>query len=98
MYQVREGIILRDIAGIYFLIDIHKKNCYDLQKIDTVNEIGKEVFGIIMNQKNITLDEIIDKLTAKIINYTPDMREKISNDISKFVEQMVDKGYIIKMN
>ena len=41
MYQVREGIILRDIAGIYFLIDINKKNFYDLQKIDTVNEIVK---------------------------------------------------------
>ena len=92
-YVLRDGIILRDIAGIYFLVDINDKHCYDLKKIYRVNETGKCIVEYLRNHI-CTLNGIVSYIRSVIINYEPEMYDTIYNDCETFIQYLINKGYI----
>lgn len=47
-FSMREGLVLRDISGISFLIDIYEKQYYDFQELFSVNETGQVIIKYLM--------------------------------------------------
>lgn len=48
-YSIKEGIVLRDVGGVVFLIDIHEKYYYDYKNLFSVNDIGKVIIKFALN-------------------------------------------------
>lgn len=97
-YIVREGIIPRDIAGVYFLIDIHDKSYYDSKKIYTTNQIGYELCSIMMKKTDgFIITDIVDELKRLLINYSDDLYNQIISDVNKFVKELSRIGYILEI-
>ena len=85
---------MRDIAGIYFLVDIEEKRYYKDKVIPSFNDTGKELIKIMYKLQRF--DEIeVYKEFILLINYVDfELEEIIKNDISEFIKELIDKGYL----
>lgn len=93
-YSMREGLILRDIGGISFLVDIHEKHYYDLKNLFSVNETGKIIIKYIMENGVCTLEAVVSNLRSVIKNYRAEMYPVIYEDCQMFIEQLRMYGYL----
>lgn len=93
-YSMREGLVLRDIGGVYFLIDIHEKHYYDLKNLFSVNDTGKVILEYMEENKVCTLEGIVSNLRSLIKDYCVEMYPMIYSDCKKFVEQLQEAGYL----
>lgn len=93
-YSMRKGLILRDIGGVFFLIDIYEKHYYDLKTLFSVNETGKTIIEYVMNNGVCTLEGIVSNLRSLIKNYSADMYPVIYSDCKRFVERLKQSGYL----
>lgn len=94
-YRNTEGIIPRDIASIYFLVDIHDKTYYDAKRIYSTNQCGYEIFRIISSFEGpCTIDELFRVFITKVNDYQESMKTMVMEDISNFVKDLVLIGYI----
>lgn len=97
-YCLKKEILLRDIGGINFLIDIKDKRYYDAKYLLTINEIGKAIFQYMKNNGVFSIEGIVYYIENLIIDFTPNMHEKIEKDVSDFVYDMINRGYVIEVN
>lgn len=97
MFKVREKLITRDIAGIFFIIDIADKYCYDVKKIYSVNNIGKVLFDIMLDNQIFNSEIITNQLIGILTNYSIEQYGKIKSDVEKFINQLVNVGYILEV-
>lgn len=93
-YSLREGLILRDIGGISFIIDIHEKSYYDLKKLLSVNETGQIIFTYLTLNGVCNLDGIVSYLKTFIKNYSADLYPIIYADCKAFIEHLQSSGYL----
>ena len=93
-YSMREGLVLRDIGGISFLVDIHEKHYYDLKNLFSVNETGKIIIKYIMENGVCTLEAVVSNLRSVIKNYCAEMYPVIYEDCQMFIEQLRMYGYL----
>ena len=93
-YSVREGLVLRNIGGVVFLIDIHEKHYYDLKNLFSVNETGKSIIEYMMQQGVCTLDGIVSYLRSVIKDYNAQLYPIIYSDCKMFVELLQRNGYL----
>ena len=93
-YSVREGLVLRNIGGVVFLIDIHEKHYYDLKNLFSVNETGKSIIEYMMQQGLCTLDGIVSYLRSVIKDYNAQLYPIIYSDCKMFVELLQRNGYL----
>lgn len=93
-YSMREGIVLRDIGGISFLIDIHEKHYYDLKEILSVNEIGQAIIKYLMTNGVCTLDGVVSYLRSLIKNYNAELYPVIYSDCKMFIEFLESNAYL----
>lgn len=93
-YAVKDGLVLRDIGGILFLIDIHEKHYYDLKQLFSVNETGQIILKYMMENGVCNLDGIVSYLRSLIKNYDAKQYPVIYSDCKKFVESLQTNGYL----
>ena len=96
-FSMREGLVLRDIGGISFLIDIYEKQYYDFQELFSVNETGQVIIKYLMTNGVCTLDGIVSYLRSLIKNYNAELYPVIYSDCKMFVENLESKGYLMEV-
>lgn len=95
-YTIREGIVARNIGGVYFLVDIHNKDYYDNKLLERVNQTGYEIVRIIQNRKICNIVAIMYDFLGLLKGYDQSLKSCIEKDINSFIRQLENKGYIIK--
>lgn len=93
-YSIKEGIVLRDVGGVVFLIDIHEKYYYDYKNLFSVNDIGKVIIKFALNNKVFTIEAVVSYLKSIIKDYHPEMYSLIYSDCQKFINELLDLGYV----
>lgn len=93
-YSIKEGIVLRDVGGVIFLIDIHEKYYYDYKNLFSVNDIGKVIIKFALNNKVFTIEAVVSYLKSIIKDYHPEMYSLIYSDCQKFINELLDLGYV----
>lgn len=96
-FSMREGLILRDIGGISFLIDTHEKQYYDLKELFSVNETGRVIIKYLMENEVCTLDGIVSQLRSLIKNYNAELYPIIYSDCKIFIELLQSYGYLMEV-
>ena len=96
-YQLKKGIVLRNIGGVYFLIDIHAKDYYESKRLFALNEIGKEIVGFLMLNRVCTVGGIVSHIKSQIVNYMPEMNDSIYEDCNAFVTYLLKNGFLVEV-
>lgn len=93
MYKRNERIVLRKCGDFHFLIDPHCSYNREDEDILQLDEIGVLIWEFIDTPRNIDeivsiiLDNIMDEKTKSLISV-------ISEDVTAFLKQLIDAGYI----
>lgn len=96
LYKVKQDIIPRDIASVYFLVDIHDKTYYDVRRIYSTNQCGYEIFKIMNSIDTLfSVDEVFSQFISLLNNYQDSMHDTILADITTFIQELVSIGYVI---
>lgn len=93
-YSLRENLVVRDIGGLYFIVDICDKNCYKLKELYSTNEIGKVIFNIMNAYRVVTVEKILNELKKILTDYDSSMDSMIRNDIQNFLKSLLRIGYL----
>lgn len=93
-YSLVEGIVLRDIGGVYFLVDIHEKQYYIKKELFKVNEIGRAIIIYMMDNNICSLEGIVSYLRTIIVDYHPEMYSMMYSDCAEFIKQLKKYGYV----
>ena len=93
-YTISEGLVCRDVAGVYFVIDIHDKHFYRNKEVNNVNEIAYALICIMNEQKKFTVASVTDALMLKLNPNEAIAREMILTDVQEFIDFLMKKGWI----
>lgn len=93
-YALKVGLVLRNIGGVSFLVDIHEKHYYDLKELFSVNETGKAIIEYLFANEVCTLDGIVSYLKSIILNYTEELYPVIYTDCEIFLKSLKTNGYL----
>lgn len=93
-YSLKEGLVLRDVGGIVFLIDIHEKYYYNYKKLFSVNDIGKVIIKFALKNNVFTIEAVVSYLKSIIKDYHPVMYSLMYSDCQKFINELLDLGYV----
>lgn len=96
-YQLKVGIVLRNIGGIWFLIDIHEKHYYEYKNLFVLNEVGKLIVEFLFANKVCTLDGMVSYIKSRISNYIPELNSTIYNDCNSFITRLIEKGFLLEV-
>lgn len=93
-YTKTSRYVLRDIGGIYLLIDIESKDLIK-KSIPNINDTGKVIINFI-DQYDCFDEHMIAKdfiKHLKYANFTSDS-QKFSSEITMFLNSLVEIGYL----
>ena len=96
-YSMREGLVLRDIGGISFLIDTHEKHYYDLKELLSVNETGQAIIKYLMIAGVSTLGGIVSYIRSLIKDNDKELYSVIYSDCETFVDLLQTNGYLLEV-
>lgn len=85
--KIREGFILREVAGTYVIISSGDDNL-DFKGVITVNEVGALIWKGI--EAGLSKEEIVEKI---LLEYDV-TKEIASSDCDEFLEQLISKNII----
>lgn len=94
LYHVNEAIIPRDIAGVFFLVDITEKDYYSKKKIYSTNEIGYEQFRIMKQLSVFSVRSVLQEFIKLLNDYNDGMYAMILKDAEVFIADLVAAGYL----
>ena len=92
-YSVKEGLVLREIKGIYFVIDIHDKHFYRNKQVCCVNRIAYEIMKIVNDLKVFRIDDITRRLMPLFNKETRPTEEVLKKDVGDYILSLVKKGW-----
>lgn len=93
LYIQKDNIILRDIDGVYVLIDITKRNYSHKNYFLSINEVGKCIWSFISKKKSIhEITKFIMELLAddEDIDYN-----QVYIDTKEFLEYLINEDYLL---
>ena len=94
MYFIRDNLVLRNIDGIYLIIDVENKYYIDRKHIQRVNLIGSILFKFMIELKSFSLENLYQKLIPHIKDFNIDMEFKIKDDIEKFIKSLEKSNFV----
>lgn len=97
-YSLRNDLVLRDIGGIYFVIDVREKKCYDLKRLLSLNEMGKEIFKYMKKYGVFSIQGIVSYIESIIVDCKPELHLIIEKDVQNYILGMKEKGYVLEVN
>lgn len=87
--RIKDGFILREVAGTFVIISAGDDNL-DFKGVITVNEVGALIWRGVEAGKS--KDEIVDKILSEYVVE----RDVASVDCDEFLQQLIDKNIIEK--
>lgn len=94
LYHVKEDVIPRDIAGVYFLVDITEKDYYSKKEIFSTNETGYELFKIMKRLSVFSVVDVLQEFVKLLNDYNDNMYDMILEDTEKFIADLVSASYL----
>ena len=94
MYEIREGIVCRDIGGIFFALDIHDKYLYRNHKLITLNSSGYKFMQIICKVHQFNEEELFNQLKNIFYNDITLNKDIVMQDIKKMLEILKQLGWV----
>lgn len=94
MYFIRDNLVLRNIDGIYLIVDIENKYYIDRKHIQRVNLIGSILFKCMIELKSFSIESLYQKLVPYIKDFNVHMEDKIKDDIKKFINSLEKLNYV----
>ncbi len=85
--KIREGFILREVAGTFVIISSGDDNL-DFKGVITVNEVGALIWKGV--EAGLSKEEIVEKI---LLEYDV-TKEIASTDCEEFLEQLISKNII----
>lgn len=86
--RIRDGYVLREVAGTFVIISTGSENL-DFKGVITVNEVGALIWKGVEAGKS--KDEIVDKILSEY-----DVQKEIASaDMDEFLEQLISKNIIL---
>ena len=96
-FSMKAGLVVRNVGGVYFLIDIHEKDYYNLKILYRLNEIGQEIVKYGISRGVFTIDSLVCNLKRRIVAYQPEMYGQIYTDCKEFISELQKMGYVERM-
>ena len=93
-YRLREGIVCRDIAGVYFAFDIHDKYLYRHKEIKGLDDIAYKILQIMTECEVFSSADISSKLLKNVVLPIGVSGEKVLCDIDKMIATLSDMGWV----
>lgn len=93
-YAIREGLVCRDIAGIYFLIDIRDRHFYKNKQVNCLNPTAYLMLSSMNERQVFSVDDILVDVIAALDPSCDVPRERIASDIEKLLEAAIAKGWV----
>lgn len=97
MYMMNPDIILRDIGGIFFLIDITESGYHIDKQIYSINMTGKAIVEIIINNQNIKLDDLVKKFIELLVDYDVSIYDFIYSDVVEYLDVLIKLRYVVRV-
>ena len=88
MYFIRDNLVLRNIDGIFLIVDIEDKYYSDRKRIQRINLIGSVLFKFMLELKSFIAEDLYQKLVPHIKNFNINMEQKIRDDIERFIKSL----------
>ena len=92
-YRIKEGLVTRDIKGVYFVIDIHDRHFYRNKKVSAVNAMAYTIINYANDLKEFDEEDLAKHIYTNLkepkIPY-----EKIVNDMKTFINSLIEKGWV----
>ncbi len=85
--KIREGFILREVAGTFVIISAGGDNL-DFKGVITVNEVGALIWKGV--ESGLSKEEIVDKILSEY----DVAKETAAVDCDEFLEQLISKNII----
>ena len=92
-YRMREGLVCRDIAGVYFLIDIHDRHFYRNKQLNCLNATAHAMLSSMLARGSFTAEEVASDLLAKLDPRQQVPRERVEADAEKLIQFLKGKGW-----
>lgn len=92
-YKIREGLVCRDIAGVYFLIDIHDRHFYRNRQLNCLNPTAYLMISSMIGRGSFSAEDILADVVAGLDPQGGVPEERIRADIAKLLDVMVAKGW-----
>lgn len=93
-FTIRDGLVCRNIAGIYFVIDIYDKHFYRNKEVNNLNQIAYELLMIMNEQKTFTAESVTDALILKLDPNENIPQEQIIMDVQDFIKFLMEKKWV----
>ncbi|WP_303871941.1 hypothetical protein [Acetobacterium wieringae] len=96
MYNLKNNYVLRDIGGIYFLIDTFEESYFKGKKLISINSTGKTIIEIIQTKPGINLKEVFNAYlrVLNINNETDELRAQIEADLEDYIKNLINQSIL----
>lgn len=93
-YRVNHAFIPRDIDGIYFLVDITRKDYYDVREIKTLNQTMYLLCMLMHKLDVFCADELTDQFKLLFLIHGKDQEVQIEQDVQNCIVSLCEIGFI----
>ena len=95
-YKLREGLVRRDIAGLYFIIDVHDKHFYRNKQVICVNEIAYAIIGNMQSSETFSVESLRNGLLPLLSDQSSVSPDRIDADVLSFITLLKEKGWVLE--
>ena len=96
MYRLSKGIVLRNIGGIFFLINIYEKDYYTERNLTVINNSGRLIFEIMLNFEYFTVQDIYQEVISLFDDPSDELKMSINADIEVFLGELFRLKFLLK--
>lgn len=93
MFKLIEGIIPRNIDGIYFIVNRYEYRYYTNFKLMAINSVGYVILLYLQNHEWCVAEELVNHIKYVFKDSMPD-DEKVFSDVYSFCKKAVQMGYM----
>ena len=94
MYEIKQELVCRDIAGVYFIIDPTDKHFYRNKQMTCVNGTAYFMVQIMLEHKTFVSEDIVTIIENSMDKNTCPARNVIFVDVNKLIIELKNKGWI----
>lgn len=93
-YKLKEELVVRCIYDKLFLIDPKSQKYNEGDSVYSVNESGRIFVEMMQTMDHFSSQDLLEK-AMDYFELTPDMEFEIRHDIDNFIEDLLNKGYVL---
>lgn len=93
-YRVNPSFVLRDIDGIYFLIDITRKDYYDRREITSFNQTMYQLCTFMCEAGSFCDDDLTEQFKKLFIIHSKEQELQIELDVKNCIVDLCKIGFI----